>query len=69
MCKYKEGDVGIRRLESFNMALLEKWRWLLGEKDKHSLWKDRWWGELRMVLGETLILHLEVIMNPYDGES
>lgn len=32
MCKYKEGDVGIRRLESFNMALLEKWRWLLGEK-------------------------------------
>jgi len=40
ICKFKvEGGLGIMQLDSFNKAILGKWKWRLGSSE-NGLWKD-----------------------------
>ena len=40
LCKPKEEEgLGIRDIENFNIALLTKWKWIIGTEDQ-GVWKE-----------------------------
>lgn len=55
LCKTKEeGGLGIRDIENFNKALLEKWKWrLVVEKQGKRKEVLDWWCDLRSVCGNS----------------